>query len=134
MKNKTKITSLKKAQISLEFSFLFFAILLASLVTVSHFLSQNFSKDDRVINDVENAAKTAVILANSGYNGISPNTTLIYGGISWSEDKKNIYIYISPRNTSYVTPEIKDFIISYIYNTTKINQSEYNITINPSTT
>ncbi len=132
MKNKTKITHLKKAQISLEFSFLFFAILLTSLVTISYFLSQNFSKDDVVINDVENAAKTAVILANSGYNGINPNVTLIYGGISWSEDKKNIYIYISPK--SCVTPEIKDFIISYIYNTTKINQSEYNITINPSTT
>jgi uncharacterized protein (UPF0333 family) len=122
----------KKAQISLEFSFLFLAILLASIITISHFLSQNFSKDDKVISDVENAAKTAVILANSGYNGINPNVTLIYGGISWSEDKKNIYIYISPK--SYITPEIEKFIINYTYNVTKINQSEYNITINPPTT
>jgi len=119
----------KKAQISLEFSFLFLAILLASIITISHFLSQNFSKDDKVISDVENAAKTAVILANSGYNGINPNVTLIYGGISWSEDKKNIYIYISPK--SYITPEIENFIINYTYNVTKINQSVYNITINP---
>jgi len=126
---KNKILKPKKAQISLEFSFLFFAILLASIITISHFLSQNFSKDDKVINDVENAAKTAVILANSGYNGTNPNVTLIYGGISWSDNKKNIYIYISPK--PYITPEIKNFIVGYIYNTTKINQSEYNITINP---
>jgi uncharacterized protein (UPF0333 family) len=122
----------KKAQLSLEFSFLFLAILLASIITINYFLSQNFSKDDKVICDVENAAKTAVILANSGYNGINPNVTLIYGGISWSEDKKNIYIYISPK--SYITPEIENFIINYTYNVTKINQSVYNITINPSTT
>ena len=127
-----KITKPKKAQISLEFSFLFFAILLASIITITHFLSQDFSKDDKIISDVENAAKTAVILANSRYNGINPNVTLIYGGISWSEDKKNIYIYISPK--SYITPEIEKFIINYTYNVTKINQSEYNITINPPTT
>ncbi|ADC70004.1 Protein of unknown function DUF361 [Methanocaldococcus sp. FS406-22] len=126
---KNKITKPKKAQVSLEFSFLFLAILLASIITITYFLSQNFSKDDKIISDVENAAKTAVILANSGYNGINPNVTLIYGGISWSEDKKNIYIYISPK--SYITPEIENFIVGYIYNTTKINQSEYNITINP---
>ncbi|HII59003.1 TPA: class III signal peptide-containing protein [Methanocaldococcus jannaschii] len=124
-----KIIKSKKAQVSLEFSFLFLAILLASIITISHFLSQNFTKDDKVISDVENAAKTAVILANSGYNGINPNVTLIYGGISWSGNKKNIYIYISPK--SYITPEIKNFIVSYIYNVTKINQSEYNITVNP---
>ncbi|XRP96290.1 class III signal peptide-containing protein [Methanocaldococcus sp. 16A] len=125
----SRLIKSKKAQISFEFSILFLAILLISLITISHFLLQNFSKDDWVIDSVDSAAKTSVLLINSGYNGIHPNTTLIYGGISWSDDKKSIYIYISPKD--YVTNEIKNFIKSYIYNTTKINQSVYNITINP---
>ncbi|XRO74844.1 class III signal peptide-containing protein [Methanocaldococcus sp. 28A] len=127
----SKLTKSKKAQVSLEFSILFLFILLISLITISYFLLQNFSKDDLVIDSVDSAAKTSVLLINSGYNGIHSNTTLIYVGISWSDDKKSIYIYISPDN---VTSEIKNFIKSYIYNTTKINQSVYNIsiiTINP---
>ncbi|ACV24744.1 class III signal peptide-containing protein [Methanocaldococcus fervens] len=129
MKLKTKLIGLKKAQISLEFSFLFFAILLTSLVTISLYLSQNLSEDDLVINDVENAAKNAIILANSGYNGMNPNITIIYGGISWSDDKKTIYIYLSPK--PYITQEIKNFVIGYIYNTTNTNKDKYNIIINP---
>ncbi|XRO76389.1 class III signal peptide-containing protein [Methanocaldococcus sp. 10A] len=123
----SRLIKIKKAQISFEFSILFLAILLISLITISHFLLQNFSKDDWVIDSVDSAAKTSILLINSGYNGIHPNITLIYGGISWSDDKKSIYIYISPKD--YVTNEIKNFIKGYIYNTTKINQSVYNITI-----
>ena len=119
---------LNRGQISLEFSILYLAILIVCLISISYFLSANFTKDDKVINDVENAAKTSVILVNSGYNGIMPNDTITYVGISWSDDKKNIRVYISPKK---ITPEIeiKNFIVGYIYNTTKINQSEYNITV-----
>ncbi len=118
---------LNRGQISLEFSILYLAILIVCLISISYFLSANFTKDDKVINDVENAAKTSVILVNSGYNGIIPNDTITYAGISWSDDKKNIRVYISPKN--YITPKIKDFIEDYIYNTTKVNKSEYNITV-----
>ncbi|ACX72003.1 Protein of unknown function DUF361 [Methanocaldococcus vulcanius M7] len=121
--------SIGRAQISLEFSFLFLVIMLVCIISISHFLSQNFTEEDRVINEVENSAKTAVILINSGYNGINPNATLIYGGISWSDDKRELYIYISPKE--YITPNIRNFIVDYIYNSTDINRSKYVIIVDP---
>ncbi|CAB3290149.1 conserved protein of unknown function [Methanocaldococcus lauensis] len=124
---------LNKGQITLEFSILFLAILIMSLVTINNFISKNVSKDDLIINQIDIAAKSAVILINSNYKGLHLNTTLIYGGISWSENKKDIYIYISPKDL--VSNDTKNFIIeyvkNYVYNTTKINISDYNITINP---
>ena len=121
--------SLKKAQISLEFAILFLTILLVSVVYLNNFLSKNFTNEDVNLDKIDIAAKSAVILVNSNYKGIHSNVTLVYGGLSWSGNKKNITIYISPR--SYVTVQIKNFIINYIYSTTKINSSEYNITVNP---
>ncbi|WP_456372272.1 class III signal peptide-containing protein [Methanocaldococcus sp.] len=121
--------SLKRAQISLEFAILFLVILVVSIIYIYNFLSNNLTKEDINLDKIDIAAKSAVILVNSNYNGIHSNVTLVYGGLSWSGNKKNITIYISPR--SYVTVQIKNFIISYIYNTTKINSSEYNITVDP---
>ncbi|CAB3287672.1 conserved protein of unknown function [Methanocaldococcus lauensis] len=127
------LIKLNKGQITLEFSILFLAILIMSLVTINNFISKNVSKDDLIINQIDIAAKSAVILINSNYKGLHLNTTLIYGGISWSENKKDIYIYISPKDL--VSNDTKNFIIeyvkNYVYNTTKINISDYNITINP---
>ncbi|WP_366863773.1 class III signal peptide-containing protein [Methanocaldococcus sp.] len=121
---------MKRAQISLEFAILFLVILVVSIIYIYNFLSNNLTKEDINLDKIDIAAKSAVILVNSNYNGIHSNVTLVYGGLSWSGNKKNITIYISPR--SYVTVQIKNFIISYIYNTTtKINSSEYNITVDP---
>ncbi|ENN95781.1 hypothetical protein J422_05963 [Methanocaldococcus villosus KIN24-T80] len=116
-----------KAQISLEFTFVFFVILLTSLITIANFLSKNFTIEDWEIDKIDNAAKTAVMLINSRYEGVCTNTTLIYSGIKWNKGNKVISIYISPRDA--VDDRIRDFILSYIENNTNIEG--YNITVNP---
>jgi uncharacterized protein (UPF0333 family) len=115
-----------RGQLSTEFAIVFVAILLASLITIAKFSTSVGSDKEMILDKVDSAGKAAVALVNSKYNGINANTTLIYCGMNWSKDKKNITIYIKPKD---INESIKEFIIDYIYNKTKINRSEYNITI-----
>jgi uncharacterized protein (UPF0333 family) len=115
-----------RGQLSTEFAIIFVTIILASLITIAKFSTSVGSDEEVTLDKVDAAGKTAVALVNAKYNGINANTTLIYCGMNWSEDKKNIIIYIKPKD---INGSIKEFIINYIYNKTKINRTEYNITI-----
>jgi len=115
-----------RGQLSTEFAIIFITIVLASLITIVNFSTSVGSGEELVLDKVDAAGKTAVALVNSKYNGINANTTLIYYGMNWSEDKKNITIYIKPKD---INESIKNFIINYIYDKTDINRTEYNIVI-----
>ena len=115
-----------RGQLSTEFAIVFVAILLASLITIAKFTISTGSDEEIILDKVDSAGKTAVASVNSKYNGLNANTTLIYCGMNWSKDKKNIIIYIKPKD---INESIKEFIINYIYNKTKINRTEYNIVI-----
>jgi uncharacterized protein (UPF0333 family) len=115
-----------RGQLSLELALIFLAILLASLITITDFTISTASEKERALDKIDSAGKAAVMLVNSKYNGINANTTLIYCGMNWSEDKKNITIYIMPKD---VSEDVKNFIKEYIYNRTNISKDNITIVI-----
>ena len=85
------------------------------LVFMSLLVAFQIKKGDRV--DVN-------INANGDFNVSEGNFTVEKGYIN--SVNSGAYIKIKPKD---INGSIKEFIINYIYNKTKINRTEYNITI-----
>ncbi|AEF96518.1 class III signal peptide-containing protein [Methanotorris igneus] len=116
-------------QISLEFSLLVLVVLVVSMSLIVNIMNDLFNEEERIIDKIDIAAKTAVSLVNSHYNGTYANETLIYTGLTYNESNGSVYvtIHIIPKNA--INKDVGDFIINYIYDNQHINRSKYNISI-----
>jgi uncharacterized protein (UPF0333 family) len=115
---------------SLEFSILALAVLVLSVYSITHFLNNSFSEEDRTIDKIDIAAKTAVSMVNSGYNGTSVSRTISYSGVSWNkvdDGTYNVTIYI--RGDEAEINSVEDFIINYIVESQNIDPNKYDINI-----
>ncbi|ADG13014.1 Protein of unknown function DUF361 [Methanocaldococcus infernus ME] len=116
-----------RGQISLEFTILLLAIIVLSTVILSNFLKENVGSFDFNIVKIDNKAKEAINLLNSGYP-YQLNTTLLYIGMKWEKINDsfiNITLGVSPD----INDSIKNFIINYIYNETGVNRSVYRLNL-----
>jgi uncharacterized protein (UPF0333 family) len=116
----------KKGQISMEFSILFLVIMVMSMATIYHFLSNNFNSKDVTLNKIDVGAKTAVSLINSGYNGTYNEYPITYLGMKYDSTMTNITIIVY---TPKLSDSARDFILKYIYNNQNIDPNEYNIAV-----
>ncbi len=123
----------RKGQASLEFSLLLLLMITLSTITIYGFLKNNLDEDSRDLSKIDIAAKTSVMLVNSGYNGTYTKYTVDYLGMKYNKEYNNITnntvyyvrIYISPT----ISNDISNFIKDYTYKKSGVNMSKYNITV-----
>ena len=99
-------------------------IMLLSLVSIYHFLNNDLNENDRVLDKIDVGAKTAVSLINSRYNGTYNKYIISYLGMKYNDNDVTIYV-----STEQLSNQSRDFIRNYIYDSQKINKSEYTITV-----
>ena len=114
----------KKGQLSLEFSAILSVMILLSTMSIYHFLDNNLSEKERTLDKIGVGAETAVSLVNSKYNGIYNKYPVSYLGMKYNDNDVTIYV-----STEQLSNQSRDFIRNYIYDSQKINSSEYTITV-----